>query len=348
MNTSTLVDAYAAPAPKAPLEKIRIPRRAVGDHDVRIDISYSGICHSDVLQVEGAWGGGSFPMVPGHEFTGVVSATGAGVTRFAVGDRVGVGTLVDSCRECAFCLAGEPTYCRSSVLTYGGYEADGTPTHGGYSTGVVVDENYVVRVPDALDLAKAAPLMCAGITVYAPLKRFGVGPGTKIAVLGMGGLGHLAVKMAVALGAEVTVLSRTLGKRDDGLAYGAVDYRATEDPATLTDLADHFAIIVSTVSASLNFDHVLGLLAFDGALVNLGVPDGPISMSMFPIIMGRRSFTSSAAGSLTETQEMLDFCAAHGIETEIETIEAAYVNTAYERLNKGDVRYRFVIDNATI
>ncbi|MFV0133974.1 NAD(P)-dependent alcohol dehydrogenase [Streptomyces sp. HMX87] len=346
----TTVAAYAAPAAKAPLERTTIERRAVGEHDVLIDIKFAGICHSDIHQVREGWGEAIFPMVPGHEIAGVVSEAGPGVTKFAVGDRVGVGCMVDSCRECENCRAGQEQYCTGSgmVGTYNAIGKDGEPTHGGYSQKIVVDENYVVRIPEGIALDEAAPLLCAGITTYSPLKHWNAGPGKKVAVLGMGGLGHMAVKLAHALGAEVTVLSQSLRKKDDGLRLGADHYYATSDPATFEQLAGTFDLIVSTVSAPLDFGAYLGLLRTDGALVNVGAPEEPISLNLFSVIGGRKTLAGSMIGGIRETQEMLDFCAEHGIGAEIELIGAEEINDAYERVLGSDVRYRFVIDTATI
>lgn len=343
------VAAYAAPAPKAPLERTTIERRAVGAHDVLIDIKFIGICHSDIHQVDEGWGQGIFPMVPGHEIAGVVVEVGSEVTRHAVGDRVGVGCMVDSCRECEFCLRGLEQYCANgNTMTYNGIDRRGDVTYGGYSQQIVVDENYVVRIPDALPLDVAAPLLCAGITLYSPLKHWGVAPGKKVAVVGLGGLGHMGVKIAAALGAEVTVLSQSLRKKDDGLKLGAQDYRATSDPATFTELVSKFDVIVSTVSAPLDFTAYLGLLKTDGALVNVGAPEEPVSINLFGLLGGRKTLAGSMIGGIAETQEMLDFCAEHGLGAEIELINADEINTAYERVQSSDVRYRFVIDTATI
>ncbi|GAA3667540.1 NAD(P)-dependent alcohol dehydrogenase [Lentzea roselyniae] len=343
------VAAYAAPAPKAPLERTTIERRAVGAHDVLIDIEFAGICHSDIHQVNEGWGQGIFPMVPGHEIAGVVAEVGSEVTRYAVGDRVGVGCMVDSCRECDNCLRGLEQYCTSgSTMTYNGIDRHGDVTYGGYSKQIVVDENYAVRIPDSLPLDVAAPLLCAGITVYSPLKHWGVAPGKKVAVVGLGGLGHMGVKIAAALGAEVTVLSQSLRKKDDGLKLGAHDYRATSDPATFTDLAGKFDVILSTVSAPLDFGAYLGLLKTDGAIVNVGAPEEPISLNLFGLLGGRKTLAGSMIGGIAETQEMLDFCAEHGLGAEIELINADQINVAYERVQSSDVRYRFVIDTATI
>ncbi|MFJ6852593.1 NAD(P)-dependent alcohol dehydrogenase [Streptomyces sp. NPDC091271] len=345
----TTVAAYAAPSAKAPLERTTIERRAVGEFDVLIDIKFAGICHSDIHQARDGWGEGIFPMVPGHEIAGIVTETGSGVTRFAVGDRVGVGCMVDSCRECENCKAGLEQYCaKGNIGTYNALDKNGDPTYGGYSTHIVVDENYTVRIPDGLALDEAAPLLCAGITTYSPLKHWNAGPGKKVAVLGMGGLGHVGVKIAHALGAEVTVLSQSLRKREDGLKLGADHYYATSDPKTFEDLRGTFDIILSTVSAPLDFGAYLSLLKTDGALVNVGAPEEPISVNLFSLIGGRKSLSGSGIGGIQETQEMLDFCAEHGFGAEIELIGAAEINEAYERVLNSDVRYRFVIDTATI
>jgi uncharacterized zinc-type alcohol dehydrogenase-like protein len=345
---TTSVAAYAAPAPKAPLERTTVPRRAVGVHDVLIEIRYSGICHSDIHQVREEWGSANFPMVPGHEIAGVVTEVGTAVTRFAVGDRVGVGCFVDSCRECENCLAGEEQHClRGMVTTYNGRGADGELTYGGYSTHIVVDENYVLRVPDGIELDVAAPLLCAGITLYSPLRHWNAGPGKRVAIVGMGGLGHMGVKLAHALGAEVTVLSQSLRKRDDALRLGADHYYATSDPATFTSLAGSFDLIVCTVSANLDVDAYLSLLRLNGALVFVGLPENPASFQVFSVVGMRRSISGSNIGGIRETQEMLDFCAQHGLGAEIETIPVTGINEAYDRVVASDVRYRFVIDIAS-
>ncbi|MGV9938053.1 NAD(P)-dependent alcohol dehydrogenase [Streptomyces sp. NPDC003401] len=346
----TTVAAYAAPSAKAPLERTTIERREVREHDVLIDIKFAGICHSDIHQAREGWGQAIFPMVPGHEITGVVSEVGPGVTRFAVGDRVGVGCMVDSCRECDNCRAGLEQYCTGGGMigTYNAVGKDGEPTYGGYAQKIVVDENYVVRVPDGLALDVAAPLLCAGITTYSPLKHWNAGPGKKVAVLGMGGLGHMGVKIAHALGAEVTVLSQSLRKKDDGLKLGADHYHATSDPETFKELAGTFDLILSTVSAPLALDSYLALLRTDGAFVNVGAPEEPVALNLFSVIGGRKTLAGSSIGGIRETQEMLDFCAEHGFGAEIELISASEINEAYERVLASDVRYRFVIDTATI
>lgn len=345
----TQVAAYAAPAAKAPLERTTIPRRPVGEFDVLIDIKYSGICHSDIHQARDGWGEGIFPMVPGHEIAGVVAEVGPGVTRFAVGDRVGVGCIVDTCRECEYCLAGQQQYCAKGITgTYNAIDKNGDPTYGGYSSHIVVDENYTVRIPDGLSLDVAAPLLCAGITLYSPLRHWQAGPGKKVAIVGLGGLGHMGVKIAHALGAEVTVLSQSLRKKEDGLRLGASHYYATSDETTFEKLAGSFDLIVSTVSAPLPLDAYLSLLKVDGAFVNVGAPEEPVALNLFSVIGGRKTLAGSMIGGIPETQEMLDFCAEHGLGAEIELISAEQVNEAYERVLSSDVRYRFVIDAATI
>ncbi|MEV0000026.1 NAD(P)-dependent alcohol dehydrogenase [Streptomyces sp. NPDC048370] len=348
--TAGTVAAYAAPAANAPLERTTVPRRPVGEHDVLIEIKYAGICHSDIHQARDGWGEGIFPMVPGHEIAGIVTEVGSGVTRHQVGDRVGVGCFVDSCRECEYCLKGLEQYCSGGGMigTYNALDKNGEPTYGGYSSHIVVDENYTLRIPDGIALDEAAPLLCAGITLYSPLAHWQAGPGKKVAIVGLGGLGHMGVKIAHALGAEVTVLSQSLKKREDGLKLGADHYYATSDPATFTELAGTFDLIVSTVSAPLDFGAYLGLLKTDGALVNVGAPEEPISFNLFALLGGRKSLAGSAIGGIPETQEMLDFCAEHGLGAEIELIRADQINEAYERVLASDVRYRFVIDASTI
>ncbi|MEV0486283.1 NAD(P)-dependent alcohol dehydrogenase [Streptomyces sp. NPDC050508] len=345
----TTVAAYAAPAAKAPLERTTIERRAVREFDVLIDIKFAGICHSDIHQAREGWGEATFPMVPGHEIAGIVSEVGPGVTKFQVGDRVGVGCMVDSCRECDNCKAGLEQYCTGgNVGTYNSVGKDGEPTYGGYSEKIVVDENYVLGIPEGISLDVAAPLLCAGITTYSPLKHWNAGPGKKVAIVGMGGLGHMGVKIAHALGAEVTVLSQSLSKQEDGLKLGADHYYATSDPQTFKDLRGTLDLIISTVSAPLDLGAYLSLLKTDGALVNVGAPEEPVSLNLFSVIGGRKTLAGSGIGGIPETQEMLDFCAEHGFGAEIELISADQINEAYERVLASDVRYRFVIDTATI
>ena len=343
------VNAYAAPAAGEPLAPITIDRREVGPNDVLIQIEYAGICHSDIHTVNGDWGPQPFPVVPGHEIVGLVTEVGSDVTRHQVGDRVGVGCMVNSCGECVNCRAGDEQYCvQGNIGTYAATDVDGTTTQGGYSTHVVVDADFALRIPEGLDPAAAAPLLCAGITTYAPLRHWNAGPGRQVAVVGLGGLGHMAVKIAHALGAEVTVLSQSLKKQEDGLRLGADHYYATEDPTTFEQLASRFDLIVNTVSARIDLDAYLGLLAVDGTLVNVGAPPEPLSVNVFSLIGGRRSFAGSMIGGIALTQEMLDFCAEHGIASDVEVIAAEKVNEAYERVLASDVRYRFVIDTATL
>jgi uncharacterized zinc-type alcohol dehydrogenase-like protein len=347
MTTSTR--ALQAPSAKAPLEATTIERRALGEQDVAIDIKFCGICHSDIHQVEADWGRGLFPMVPGHEIAGIVTAAGPGVTRFAPGDRVGVGCFVDSCGTCEYCQAGTEQFCTKGVVaTYNAKDYDGEPTYGGYSEHVVVTERFVVTIPDALGLDVAAPLLCAGITMYSPLKRWGAGPGKQVAIVGMGGLGHVGVQIAAALGAEVTVLSQTLSKEADGRRFGASDYHATSDKATFKTLRGRFDLIVNTVSANLALDAYLGLLKAGGAMVSVGLPVEPDKVHAGSLIGRNRIYAGSNVGGLPETQEMLDFCAEHSIAPAIELIGADEVNSAYPRVTGSDVRYRFVIDTATL
>ncbi|MFD5316751.1 NAD(P)-dependent alcohol dehydrogenase [Streptomyces sp. NPDC127098] len=343
------VKAYAATSPTGPLAPTTIERRDVGPHDVLIEIRYAGICHSDIHTVRGEWGPVSYPLAPGHEIVGIVAEVGPEVTRHAVGDRVGVGCMVNSCRECDACRRGDEQYCANGMIgTYGAVDVDGTLTQGGYSTHVVVTEDFVVRVPEALPLDATAPLLCAGITTYSPLRHWKAGPGRRVAVVGLGGLGHMAVKLAHAMGAEVTVLSQSLKKRDDGLRLGADHYHATGDPGTFERLAGSFDLIVNTVSAGIDLDAFLSLLAVDGTLVNVGAPPEPLSLNVFSLLMARKSFAGSAIGGIRETQEMLDFCAEHGIGADVEVIPAEKINEAYERVLASDVRYRFVIDVSTL
>jgi len=344
------VHAYAATSATAPLVKTTIERRDVGPKDVMIDIAYAGICHSDIHTVRGEWGEIAYPQVVGHEIVGHVTEVGGEVSKHKVGDLVGVGCMVNSCGTCEYCLRGDEQYCaKGNIQTYTGLDpADGTITQGGYSQAVVVTEDFVLRVPESLDIEKVAPLLCAGITTYSPLRHWDVGTGTRVAVVGMGGLGHMAVQIAHAMGAEVTVLSQTLSKQEDGLRLGADHYFATSDDATFTELASSFDLIITTVSAHLDLDAYLSLLDVDGTLVNVGAPSEPLPVQVFSLIPSRRSFAGSAIGGIRETQEMLDFCAENGIAPETELIAADDINEAYERVLASDVRYRFVIDIATL
>ncbi|GFZ79147.1 putative formaldehyde dehydrogenase AdhA [Paenibacillus marchantiophytorum] len=336
-------------AAKAPFEKNIIERRQLRPDDVSIDIRFSGICHSDIHSAHGDWAGGIFPMVPGHEITGIVKEVGEKVTKFAVGDRVGVGCYVDSCGECEYCLRGEEQHCsKGCVATYNSLDYEGNPTYGGYSQNIVVTERFVVHIPDRLELDVASPLLCAGITTYSPLKRWKTGPGKKIAILGMGGLGHVAIQFAHAMGAEVTVLSRAKDKENEALSFGADHYFSTIDLETFNTLASRFDLILNTVSAKIDVDSYLSLLRVDGTLINVGAPAEPSQYNVFSLIMSRRSIAGSLVGGLPETQEMLDFAAAHGIAPQIEVIRADQVDEAYERILQSDVRYRFVIDISTL
>ncbi len=346
---TTATPAISAPSAGAPFELTTIERRELGERDVLIDIKFCGICHSDIHQVKDEWGGSIFPMVPGHEIVGIVAGVGSGVSAHSVGDRVGVGCLVDSCGECEYCEAGEEQFCaKGAVATYNGRGYDGEPTFGGYSQQIVVRDRFVVRVPDGIELHDAAPLLCAGVTTYVPFKHWGIGEASKVAIIGMGGLGHIAVKIAAAMGAEVTVLSQTLSKKEDGLRFGASHYYATSEKSTFSELAGSFDFILNTVSANLDINAYLRLLRVDGTLVNVGAPSEPFAVGAFTLIGARRSLAGSAIGGLPDTQEMLDFCAAHEIVPEIELIGAEQVPEAYERVEASAVRYRFVIDVATI
>lgn len=336
----------AAMTAKAPLQPFSFERRNPKDHDVVIDIKYCGICHSDIHQARSEWGDAIFPMVPGHEISGIVREIGAKVTKYKVGDQVGVGCFVDSCRTCSSCKQDLEQYCLTGMnATYNGYERDGkTPTYGGYSDVITVDENYVLRIPNSISLDKAAPLLCAGITLYSPLMHWKAGPNKKVAILGLGGLGHMGVKIARALGADVTVLSHSDKKKDDAMKMGAHHFISTHDKEVFKKHAGTFDLIINTVSAEINMADYFELLKLDGTLVVVGIPDRALSIHPFSLVMKRRSYAGSLIGSIKETQEMLDFCAKHNIAPEIEVIDPSYVNQAYERVTKSDVRYRFVID----
>ena len=339
---------YAAASVKTPLAPFSFDRRTPGDLDVSIDIKFCGICHTDIHQTRDEWGGAIFPMVPGHEIAGVVSAVGPKVTKFKVGDHVGVGCMVNSCRTCTECKADLEQFCAGTIFTYNSKDTDGSITYGGYSDKVVVNEGFVLRIPDNLPLDASAPLLCAGITLYSPLKHWGAGPDKKVAIIGLGGLGHMGVKLAHGLGAEVTVLSQSLKKQADGARLGADHFYATSDPETFTKLAGTFDLIINTVPAANNWDQFINLLAADGSLVMVGVPDEPVAINGFPLIMKRRSVAGSLIGGIAETQEMLDFCGAHNITSDVEVIAMNQVNEAFDRVTNGDVRYRFVIDCGTI
>lgn len=343
------VKAYGAVNATDPLVPLTIERRDLGPHDVLIDIDYAGICHSDIHTIRGDWGPIAYPQVVGHEIVGRVAEVGSAVTRHSVGDTVGVGCQSNACRECEQCLKGQDQYClNGNIQTYNGRDLDGTITQGGYSQAVVTDEDFVLSIPAGLDPAKAAPLLCAGITTYSPLKHWGAGPGKRVAILGMGGLGHMGVKLAVALGADVTVISRGTKKRDDALAFGAHRYVDTTDAQAVRELRGGLDLIINTVSAGLDIVAYLRLLAVDGALVNVGAPSEPFSVPAFSLIPARRTLAGSGTGGIPEIQEMLQLCAEQGIHPETELIAADGINEAWDRVLSADVRYRFVIDTRTL
>jgi alcohol dehydrogenase (NADP+) len=345
------INARCTCGPGEPFQPTKIDLRDPGPNDVLIDIDYAGICHSDVEHARQLRAGAKtiYPLVPGHEITGICSAVGAQVTRFAVGDRVGVGNMVDTCRECESCRAGLEQFCTGGrVLTYNSLDRQGKPTHGGYAQKIVVDASYVVRIPPSIPLQKAAPLLCAGITMYSPLRHWKAGPGKRVAILGFGGLGHVGVQIAKALGARITVLDLSESKRDDALRLGADEYCVTTQAGALAKYANAFDLLISTVPLTSDLDTYLGLLALDGTFVNLAVPDKSLSISATSLLNNRRSIAGTRSGGIAETQEMLDFCALHGIAAEVELIGADQIDAAYQRLLAGDVRFRFVIDNSTL
>ncbi|SDZ70800.1 uncharacterized zinc-type alcohol dehydrogenase-like protein [Variovorax sp. YR266] len=344
-----LSKARCACGPDQSFVRTTIERRTPGLRDVLIDIAYAGICHSDVEHARSLRGKTIYPIVPGHEMAGTVAAVGAEVTRVRVGDRVGVGNMVDACGECENCRAGLEQYCSGGrTLAYNAIGRDGQPTYGGYSQNVVVDERFVVRIPESIALQKAAPLLCAGITMYSPLRHWRAGSGKNVAIIGFGGLGHVGVQMARALGARTTVLDLSAAKCEDALRLGADEYRLSTDPHTFTALDSVFDLIISTVPIHDQLDRYLGLLARDGVYVNLAVPAKPLNVSAAALLTNRRSIAGTRSGGIAETQEMLDFCAMHGIGAEVEVIHADGIDDAYQRLLAGDVRFRFVIDNSTL
>jgi uncharacterized zinc-type alcohol dehydrogenase-like protein len=342
--------AYAALSAGSPLIPFSFDRRVVGDHDVALKVSYSGICHSDIHQVAEDWGPSMFPMVPGHEIAGIVTSVGRKVTKFKVGDPIGVGVFIDSCRTCSSCKAGLQQYCLNGVVgTYNGMEGDGkTVAMGGYSDFFVVNEDYGLKIPTNLDLRGVAPLLCAGITLYSPIKHWKTSPGMQVAVMGLGGLGHMGVKFAVAMGAEVTVLSHSPNKEADALAMGAHSFIATNDPDNFKPIQKKFDLILNTISAEIVIDDYLKLLKLDGTLVVIGLPGRPYKVNVGTLLNGRRSIAGSMIGGIPEIQEMLDFCGEHNILSDVEVIDANYINQAYARTIASDVKYRFVIDASTI
>lgn len=337
---------YATQSPQSTLEPYDFKRREPGPHDVLIEILYCGVCHSDIHQTRDEWGGSIYPMVPGHEIVGRVAQVGSEVTKFKQGDLAGVGCFVDSCRICENCKAGLEHYCENHlVATYNGTEKDEkTPTYGGYSSQIVMDENYTLRISPELPLANVAPLLCAGITTYSPLRRFQVGPGKRVGVVGLGGLGHMGVKLAVAMGAEVTVFSTSPSKEQDALRLGAHSFVVTKVPESLAALASKFDLILDAVSASHDVNMYLNLLHREGVLVLVGAPEKPLEVGAFSLITNGRSLVGSMIGGIRETQEMLDYCAEKKITSDVEVIPIQQIEEAYARTIKGDVRYRFVID----
>ncbi|HZI17683.1 MAG TPA: NAD(P)-dependent alcohol dehydrogenase [Pyrinomonadaceae bacterium] len=341
---------YATSGPTAELVPFDFERREVGAKDVLIEILYCGVCHSDIHQARNEWDNSIYPMVPGHEVVGRVREVGAEVTRFKEGDLAGVGCFVDSCRRCESCREGEEQFCETHLVsTYNGTEADQqTPTYGGYSSQIVVDEGYTLRIPDGLDPAAAAPLLCAGITTYSPLRQYNVGPGRRVGVVGLGGLGHMAVKLAAAMGAQVTVFSTSPSKEQDALGLGAHDFVVTRDPQNLEPLAGQYDFVLDAISAPHDPNVYLNLLKRDGVMVLVGAPEKPLEVSAFSLIMRRRRLAGSLIGGIRETQEMLDYCAEHNITSDVEVIPVSQVNEAYERAVRGDVKYRFVLDMKTL
>ena len=343
------VAAYATTGNTNPLAPFSIDRREPGPTDVQIEILYCGVCHSDIHQARNEWGGSVYPMVPGHEIVGRVTAVGNSVKSFKIGDLAGIGCIVDSCRECNSCKEGDEQFCSSGMVgTYNSIGKDGKPTYGGYSKHIVVDESFTLHVSEKLDITAVAPLLCAGITTYSPLKRWKVGPGQQVAVIGLGGLGHMAVKIAAAMGAEVTVLSTSDNKEEDAKRLGAKHFINTRKEGATKEIAGKFDFILNTVSAPNSYDLALGYLKTKGTMVLVGAPPEPSQVAGFSLIMGNKSLAGSLIGGIKETQEMLDFCAEHNIVSDVEVIPMSQINEAYERIIKSDVKYRFVVDMATL
>ncbi|PKQ32437.1 MAG: hydroxyacid dehydrogenase [Actinobacteria bacterium HGW-Actinobacteria-2] len=343
--------AYAIDSPTGRFSRTTIERREPGPTEVLFDIAYAGICHSDIHTARGEWGRDiNYPLVPGHEIAGVVRQVGSQVTKFAVGDRVGVGCFVDSCGECAQCAAGDEQFCDGpggTVWTYNSTGRDGLSTAGGYSTAITVEQDYVCRIPEGIEMSQAAPLMCAGITMYSPLKRWGAGPGKRVAIVGMGGLGHMGVQIAAAMGAEVAVISQTMSKQADGLRFGAVEYYATGEPGTMKKLRKSFDLIISTISGEQDLNGLIDCLVTGGVLVDVGLPEHPVALSLGGLVGQRRVLAGSEIGGIAETQEMLNFCAEHGLGAQVEVIGGEDINDAYDKVVASQVRYRYVIDTAT-
>lgn len=343
------INAYGTTAAANPLASLTIDRRPPGPSEVQIEILYCGVCHSDIHQARNEWGNSQYPMVPGHEIVGRITEVGNAVKSFKVGDLAGVGCLVDSCRECTNCKEGDEQLCMNgSVGTYNSIDKSGNPTYGGYSKTIVVDESFTLHVSEKLDLKGVAPLLCAGITTYSPLRRWKVGKGQQVAVIGLGGLGHMAVKLAAAMGAEVTVLSRSDNKEGDAKKLGALHFENTKNPDSVKKLAGKFDFILNTVSAPNSYDDALSYLKSKGTMVVVGAPPEPSQVSGFSLILGNKNLAGSLIGGIRETQEMLDFCEEHNIVSEVEVIPISNINEAYERILRSDVKYRFVIDMATL
>ena len=340
---------YVAHAPRTDLVPYEFERRELRAHDVAFDVLYAGICHSDIHQAREEWGPSLFPMVPGHEIIGVVTALGAQASRFKVGERIGVGVFVDSCRTCENCRGGLQQYCSAGMTpTYNGYERDATTiAYGGYSSQFVVDEDFAVRVSESLDAAGAAPLLCAGITLYSPLRRWGTGPGTRVAIIGLGGLGHMGVKFAHAMGAKVTVFSHSAHKEPDAMALGADHFVVTSGDATWAQRDERYDLIINATSADIDLNPYLRLLDLDGTLVIVGLSGVPVLIHQHLLLEARRSLSGSQIGGMTELQEMMDFCAQHDVTSQVEVVAAAEINQAWERTVASDVKYRFVIDAST-
>lgn len=342
--------AYATDDHNAEFHRTTITRREPGPTEIYFEIKYAGICHSDIHTARAEWGPAIYPLVPGHEIVGIVTKIGDQVTKFAVGDKVGIGCFVDSCRECEQCRAGHEQFCTTkpyTIWTYNSIGRDGLPTAGGYSQAITVEQDYVIRIPDEIPFDKAAPLLCAGITLYSPLKRWGAGPGKKVAIIGMGGLGHVGVQIAAKMGAEVVVISQTMSKKDDGLRFGASDYYATSEPERLRELRGSLDLMVSTVAAVADLDAMLKLLKPGGVLVDVGLPEHASTLRLSSLTNGNKVLAGSQIGGIAETQEVLDFCAANGVVPQVEIISGEDITAAYDKVVHSQVRYRYVIDTST-
>ena len=342
--------AYATDDHNAEFHRTTITRREPGPTEIYFEIKYAGICHSDIHTARAEWGPAIYPLVPGHEIVGIVTKIGDQVTKFAVGDKVGIGCFVDSCRECEQCRAGHEQFCTTkpyTIWTYNSIGRDGLPTAGGYSQAITVEQDYVIGIPDEIPFDKAAPLLCAGITLYSPLKRWGAGPGKKVAIIGMGGLGHVGVQISAKMGAEVVVISQTMGKKDDGLRFGASDYYATSEPERLRELRGSLDLMVSTVAAVADLDAMLKLLKPGGVLVDVGLPEHASTLRLSSLTNGNKVLAGSQIGGIAETQEVLDFCAANGVVPQVEIITGEDITAAYDKVVHSQVRYRYVIDTST-